>query len=66
MPQTLVATDGFVDDIENDANSVYFVDRSTGQLRAVPRPGADATAPRILASFLDPATELELDDECIY
>jgi hypothetical protein len=65
-PQTLVATDGFVDDIENDENSVYFIDRSTGQLLAVPRPGADATAPRILASFLDPATALELDGECLY
>jgi hypothetical protein len=65
-PQTLVKTDGFVDDIENDAKSVYFIDRSTGQLRAVPWPGADATAPRTLATFLDPATELQLDDECVY
>jgi hypothetical protein len=66
-PQKLVATDGFVDDIENDANSVYFVDRSTGQLMAVPRRDADAAPPaRILASLLDPATALELDDECVY
>jgi hypothetical protein len=66
-PQTLATTDGFVDDIENDANSVYFVDRSTAQLMAVPRRDADAAPPaRTLANCLAPATELELDDECVY
>ncbi len=61
-----IPTGGFVGRIASNYGPVYFVDPSSGALTMqVTRDASPATARR-LATGVDPATALKVDDACVY
>jgi len=65
-PRTVVATSGFVDNLQDDDVDVYFVDRPSERLMAAPVSGPDGGAPRAVARSVDPSTSFHVDTACVY